>query len=354
MIFVTGGAGFIGSNFILNWIHEMDEKVINIDKLTYAGNLKNLEEIQSSDMYEFHLCDIGDKDYIAKLLKAYKPRAIINFAAESHVDRSISNPDEFINTNILGTFNLLNSSLSYWKSLDVTKKNNFRFLHVSTDEVYGSLTEDEPPFTELNQYKPNSPYSASKASSDHLVRSYFHTYGLPILTTNCSNNYGPLHFPEKLIPLCINNAINEKNIPIYGDGQQVRDWLYVDDHCNAIRAVLLDGRPGEVYNIGGNNEIKNLDVVMEICGILDRLHPKSDKTSYKEQITFVEDRKGHDVRYAIDPSKIANELSWTPTETFKTGILKTINWYLNNQSWVKNITSGNYKDWIKEQYGKNL
>lgn len=354
MIFVTGGAGFIGSNFILSWINEMNEKVINVDKLTYAGNLHNLEEIKSHDMYKFYKCDIGDKESIIKLLKKYKPRAIVNFAAESHVDRSIANPDEFIKTNILGTFNLLNSSLAHWQSLDNVEKNNFRFLHVSTDEVYGSLLKDESPFTELNQYKPNSPYSASKASSDHLVRSYFHTYGLPTLTTNCSNNYGPFHFPEKLIPLSINNAINKKNIPIYGDGQQVRDWLYVDDHCNAIRFVLKDGRPGEVYNIGGKNEIKNLDVVTDICEILDQLIPKCDKTSYKEQIIFVKDRKGHDIRYAIDSSKIRNELCWTPKYTFKTGILKTVNWYIDNQSWVKNVTSGKYKDWMTDQYGNNL
>ena len=353
MIFVTGGAGFIGSNFILNWIKTTDENIINIDKLTYAGNLKNLEEIESNDRYKFYKCDIGDAEKVEALLEKYSPRAVINFAAESHVDRSISNPDEFIKTNIVGTFNLLNSTLNYWKKLDLDTQSKFRFLHVSTDEVYGSLEKDDLAFSELNQYRPNSPYSASKASSDHLVRSYFHTYNLPVLTTNCSNNYGPLHFPEKLIPLCINNAINGKDIPIYGDGQQIRDWLYVEDHCSAIQNVLSKGRIGEVYNIGGNNEIKNLDVVNNICEILDDLKPKNNGTSYKNQISFVEDRNGHDIRYAIDASKISNELSWNPKETFETGILKTINWYLNNQDWVENVTSGQYKDWIKGQYGKN-
>ncbi len=351
MIFVTGGAGFIGSNFILNWMKHNDEAVLNIDKLTYAGNLKNLESVQENNLYKFFKSDIGDTSQIEKLFKKYQPRAIINFAAESHVDRSISKPNEFIETNISATFNLLLSALNYWEKLEVKQKDNFRFIHISTDEVYGSLLNDEPAFTEENQYKPNSPYSATKASSDHLARSFFHTYGLPIITTNCSNNYGPYQFPEKLIPLSINNALTGKDIPIYGDGSQIRDWLYVKDHCSAINRVLNKGILGEVYNIGGNNEIKNLDVVTIVCEILDKISPSKSSQPYKNQISFVEDRKGHDKRYAINASKISSKLDWHPEETFQSGIEKTINWYLDNRNWMDSVISGEYSDWIKNQYG---
>ena len=349
-ILVTGGAGFIGSNFVLDWIVLEKDSVVNLDKLTYAGNLQNFASLEGNPRHTFVRGDIGDAELIAKLLAEHKPRAILNFAAESHVDRSIHGPAEFIQTNIVGTFTLLEASRAYWNGLDETAKKTFRFLHVSTDEVYGSLAPTDPAFTETKQYEPNSPYSASKAASDHLVRAYHHTYGLPVLTTNCSNNYGPYHFPEKLIPLVIHNALAGKPLPIYGDGQQVRDWLYVKDHASAIRRILEAGRVGETYNIGGWNEKPNLDVVHTLCSILDELSPRADRISYKEQITYVTDRPGHDRRYAIDATKINRDLGWKPAETFETGIRKTVQWYLDNQDWVKNVTSGAYKDWVNKQY----
>ena len=350
MILVTGGAGFIGANFVLDWIAETGEDVINLDKLTYAGNLENLASLQGNKKHLFVHGDIGDSALIQRLLAGHQPRAIINFAAESHVDRSIHSPEEFIQTNIVGTFRLLEATRAYWSGLVDEKKSNFRFLHVSTDEVYGSLAKDEPAFTETHGYEPNSPYSASKAASDHLVRSYFHTYGLPVLTTNCSNNYGPYHFPEKLIPLIFVNALAGKPLPVYGDGQQIRDWLYVKDHCSAIRRVLDKGRLGEVYNVGGWNEKANLDIVHILCSLLDELRPRADKKSYAEQITFVADRPGHDRRYAIDARKLERELGWKPAETFETGIRKTVQWYLDNQAWVSNVQSGNYKTWMDKNY----
>jgi dTDP-glucose 4,6-dehydratase len=349
-ILVTGGAGFIGSNFVLDWIASETASVVNLDKLTYAGNLQNLESITGNPRHIFVRGDIGDADIIGKLLAEHQPRAIVNFAAESHVDRSIHGPGEFIQTNIVGTFHLLEATRAYWGSLNEEDKKNFRFLHVSTDEVYGSLKPEDPAFKETNTYEPNSPYSASKAASDHLVRAYHHTYGLPVLTTNCSNNYGPYHFPEKLIPLVIHNALAGKPLPIYGDGQQVRDWLYVRDHCSAIRRVLEAGRVGETYNVGGWNEKPNLDVVHTLCAILDELSPRADAKLYAEQITYVTDRLGHDRRYAIDATKINRELDWKPAETFETGIRKTVQWYLDNQQWVKNVTSGDYKNWIEKNY----
>jgi dTDP-glucose 4,6-dehydratase len=351
-ILVTGGAGFIGSNFVLDWLalEQNSDSVINLDKLTYAGNLENLASLEGNPRHLFVRGDIGDAELIAKLLTEHQPRAIVNFAAESHVDRSIHGPAEFIQTNIVGTFHLLEATRTYWNSLGEQDKKAFRFLHVSTDEVYGSLSTSDPAFTEMKQYEPNSPYSASKAASDHLVRAYHHTYGLPVLTTNCSNNYGPYHFPEKLIPLVIHNALAGKPLPIYGDGQQVRDWLYVKDHASAIRRVLESGRVGETYNVGGWNEKPNLDVVHTLCAILDELSPRADGKSYAEQITYVTDRPGHDRRYAIDASKINRELGWKPAETFETGIRKTVQWYLDNQEWVKNITTGAYKDWVTKQY----
>jgi len=349
-ILVTGGAGFIGSNFVLDWIAAENESVINLDKLTYAGNLQNLASLEGNTCHIFVRGDIGDADLVAKLLAEHQPRAIVNFAAESHVDRSIHGPAEFIETNIVGTFTLLEATRAYWNALNQESKEAFRFLHVSTDEVYGSLSPTDPAFTETKQYEPNSPYSASKAASDHLVRAYHHTYGLPVLTTNCSNNYGPYHFPEKLIPLVIHNALAGKPLPIYGDGQQVRDWLYVKDHASAIRRVLEAGKVGETYNVGGWNEKPNLDVVHTLCAILDELSPRADSKSYAEQITYVTDRPGHDRRYAIDATKINRELGWKPAETFETGIRKTIQWYLDNQEWVKNITTGAYKDWVTKQY----
>ena len=351
MILVTGGAGFIGANFVLNWLSSQDaEGVVNLDKLTYAGNLGNLTSLQGDQRHVFIHGDIGDKSLISRLLSEYRPRAIINFAAESHVDRSIHGPAEFIQTNIVGTFNLLECAREYWNSLQDGEKKRFRFHHVSTDEVYGSLSSVDPAFKETNAYEPNSPYSASKAASDHLVRAWFHTYGFPVVTTNCSNNYGPYHFPEKLIPLIILNALNSKPLPIYGDGQQIRDWLYVGDHCSAIREVLANGRLGETYNIGGWNEKANIDVVKTICSILDELRPRSNGKSYAEQITFVKDRPGHDRRYAIDASKIEKELGWRPAETFETGIRKTIQWYLDNPNWVDSVVTGSYKDWLAKQY----
>jgi dTDP-glucose 4,6-dehydratase len=350
MILVTGAAGFIGSNFVLDWLAQSDESVVNLDALTYAGNLENLASLEGDSRHIFTKGSIGDFDLVAKLLAEYQPRAIVNFAAESHVDRSIHGPEDFIQTNIVGTFHLLEAMRAYWNGLADEAKANFRFLHVSTDEVYGSLTKEDPAFAETNRYEPNSPYSASKAASDHLVRAYHHTYGLPVLTTNCSNNYGPYHFPEKLIPLVIHNALAGKPLPIYGDGQQIRDWLYVKDHCSAIRRVLEAGKLGETYNVGGWNEKPNLDVVHTLCTILDELSPRADGQQYKEQITYVKDRPGHDRRYAIDATKIERELGWKPAETFETGIRKTVQWYLYNQGWVQNVTSGAYQNWVGKQY----
>ena len=351
MILVTGGAGFIGGNFVLDWLSNPSaEGIVNLDKLTYAGNLATLDSLKSDSRHKFIQGDIGDKELLAKLFKEYQPRAIVNFAAESHVDRSIHGPAEFVQTNIVGTFNLLECAREYWSRLEGDTKQAFRFHHVSTDEVYGSLSITDPAFTETNPYEPNSPYSASKAASDHLVRAWFHTYGLPVVTSNCSNNYGPYHFPEKLIPLVILNALNKKPLPIYGDGQQVRDWLYVGDHCSAIREVLANGKLGETYNIGGWNEKANIDVVQTICRILDELKPRSDDKKYAEQITFVKDRPGHDRRYAIDASKIERELGWRPAETFDTGIRKTVQWYLDNPAWIEGVVSGSYRDWLQKQY----
>ena len=349
-VLVTGGAGFIGSNFVLDWLNQSDEPVINLDKLTYAGNLENLTSLQGDPRHIFMRGDIGDAALVSSLLAEHKPRAIINFAAESHVDRSIHGPEDFIQTNIVGTFHLLEFVRSYWNGLEGTAKTRFRFLHVSTDEVYGSLAKGDPAFTETNRYEPNSPYSASKAASDHLVRAYHHTYGLPGLTTNCSNNYGPYHFPEKLIPLMIVNALAGKPLPVYGDGQQIRDWLYVKDHCSAIRRVLEAGKVGEVYNIGGWNEKPNLEIVHTVCALLDELAARADGNGYRSLITYVADRPGHDRRYAIDASKIERELGWKPAETFETGIRKTVEWYLENQSWVANVQSGTYREWVEKNY----
>lgn len=350
MILVTGGAGFIGANFILDWLSASDEPVLNLDKLTYAGNLENLAALQGDPRYAFVQGDIGDQALVDRLLAQHRPRAIVNFAAESHVDRSIHGPGEFIQTNIVGTFSLLESVRAYCATLDDAGRAAFRFLHVSTDEVYGSLEKDAPAFSETNRYEPNSPYSASKAASDHLVRAYHHTYGLPVVTTNCSNNYGPWQFPEKLIPLMIANALAGKPLPIYGDGQQIRDWLYVSDHCVAIRRVLEAGRLGETYNIGGWNEKPNLDIVHAICDLLGELRPRADGKSYREQITYVTDRPGHDRRYAIDATKIERELGWRPAETFETGIRKTIQWYLDHAQWVANVQSGAYREWVEKNY----
>ena len=349
-ILVTGGAGFIGSNFILDWLQSSDETLINLDALTYAGNLENLFALQDNERHLFVQGDIADRDLVAKLLHTHQPRAVINFAAESHVDRSIDAPGDFIQTNIVGTFNLLESVRHYSNELSEDQGADFRFLHVSTDEVYGSLNSTDPAFCETKQYQPNSPYSASKAASDHLVRAYHHTYGLPVLTTNCSNNYGPYQFPEKLIPLVIHNALAGKDLPIYGDGSNIRDWLYVSDHCAAIRRVLEAGAPGEIYNIGGLNEKTNLDVVTTLCDLLNELKPRPDKASYASQITYVKDRAGHDQRYAIDADKIERELGWQPLHSFDSGIRKTVEWYLNNQTWVNNITSGDYRNWVAKQY----
>ena len=351
MILVTGGAGFIGGNFVLDWLASPKaEEIINLDKLTYAGNLATLASLENDPRHIFVHGDIGDRGLVDGLLQKYQPRAIINFAAESHVDRSIHGPADFVQTNVLGTFNLLESTRAYWSSLPDDQQSSFRFLHVSTDEVYGSLKAEDPPFSETNTYEPNSPYSASKAASDHLVRAWFHTYGLPVLTTNCSNNYGPYHFPEKLIPLVILNALNGKPLPVYGDGQQIRDWLYVADHCSAIRRVLERGQIGETYNVGGWNEKANLDVVNTICAALDSLKPRPDHQSYSQQITFVADRPGHDRRYAIDARKIERELGWKPQETFDTGIRKTVQWYLDNPVWIEGVVSGSYRDWLKKHY----
>jgi len=350
MIFVTGGAGFIGSNFILDYLSRNDEQMLNIDKLTYAGNPYNLSSLDGDARYHFVQADIADRATIDALFQQHRPRAIVHFAAESHVDRSIHSPGEFIHTNVNGTFTLLETARAYWSALPAGDKEDFRFLHVSTDEVYGTLGPDDAPFSETTPYAPNSPYSASKAASDHLVRAYHHTYGLPTLTTNCSNNYGPYHFPEKLIPLVILNALDGKPLPIYGDGQQIRDWLFVGDHCSAIREVLARGVPGETYNIGGWNEKANLDVVHTLCDILDELRPKA-AGSYRDQITFVQDRPGHDRRYAIDARKLERELGWRPAETFESGIAKTVRWYLDHPQWVANVRSGGYLKWLELHYG---
>ena len=352
-ILVTGGAGFIGSNFVLNWLAGSDEPVINLDKLTYAGNRQNLASLEDDNRHHFIQGDIASFELVSSLLKEHAVRAVIHFAAESHVDRSIHGPEDFIQTNIIGTFRLLEAARYYHESLKESDKRAFRFLHVSTDEVYGSLNAADPAFTEQNRYAPNSPYSASKAASDHLVRAYHHTYGLPVLTTNCSNNYGPYQFPEKLIPLIIHRALDGQPLPIYGDGMQIRDWLYVGDHCSAIRRVLEKGIPGEVYNIGGFNEKPNIEVVRTLCAILDEMKPRGDGKPYSEQITYVTDRPGHDRRYAIDATKLAKELGWKPQETFETGIRKTVEWYLSHTDWVNNVTSGAYREWISKQYTKN-
>jgi len=380
MILVTGGAGFIGANFCLDWLTQSEEPVINLDKLTYAGNPESLKSLQGDKRHTLVQGDIGDATLVTQLLAQHQPRAVVNFAAESHVDRSIHGPGEFIQTNIVGTFNLLEAVRGYWSQLpdkldchgaaplamtDVAviasaarqsmapvNKATFRFLHVSTDEVYGSLAKDDPAFTESNHIEPNSPYSASKAASDHLVRAWHHTYGLPVLTTNCSNNYGPYHFPEKLIPLMIINALAGKNLPVYGDGQQIRDWLYVTDHCSAIRRVLEAGRLGETYNVGGWNEKANLEIVHTVCSLLDELRPRADGKPYKEQITYVTDRPGHDRRYAIDARKLERELGWKPAETFETGIRKTVQWYLDNPDWVAHVQSGAYREWVQKQYSE--
>lgn len=349
-IIVTGGAGFIGTNFIYTLLEDIDEPIINLDALTYAGNLENLAGLRHDERHIFIRGDIGDSALVGHLLCEHKPRAIVNFAAESHVDRSIHGPEDFIQTNIVGTFWLLEAARGYWNGLGDSERQRFRFLHVSTDEVYGTLGEADPAFKETNRYEPNSPYSASKAASDHLVRAYHHTYGLPVLTTNCSNNYGPYQFPEKLIPLVIHNALAGKLLPIYGDGRQIRDWLYVEDHCRAVRRVLEGGRVGETYNIGGWNEKTNLEVVHTLCAILDELRPRPDGKNYSTQITYVTDRPGHDHRYAIDVTKIERELDWKPEETFDSGIRKTVLWYLDNQKWVNNVTSGTYRDWLEKQY----
>jgi dTDP-glucose 4,6-dehydratase len=349
-ILVTGAAGFIGSNFVLDWLGQSTEEVVSLDLLTYAGNLENLSSLNQNPHHHFVKGNIGDRDLVLTLLKKHDIRAVIHFAAESHVDRSIRGPGDFIETNIVGTYNLLESVRSYWNDLDEESKKAFRFLHVSTDEVYGSLNGKAPAFTENHPYEPNSPYSASKAASDHLVRAWFHTYGLPTLTINCSNNYGPYHFPEKLIPLCILNALNGKPLPIYGDGKQIRDWLYVKDHCSAIREVLKQGHMGETYNVGGWNEKTNLEVVETLCAILDKLKPKPDGKSYADQIAFVKDRPGHDRRYAIDASKLERDLGWRPQETFETGLRKTVLWYLEHETWVNHVVSGEYQHWVEKQY----
>jgi len=350
MIFVTGGAGFIGSNFVLQWCSQTDEPVINLDALTYAGNLGNLDSLKGSDQHVFVHGDIRDAALLQRLFAEHSPRAVVHFAAESHVDRSIHGPEAFVDTNVMGTFRLLEAARAHWNTLQGEAKQAFRFLHVSTDEVYGTLGPNDPAFTETTPYAPNSPYSASKASSDMLVRAYHHTYGLPVLTTNCSNNYGPYHFPEKLIPLIIVNALAGKPLPVYGDGQQIRDWLYVEDHCTAIRRVLQAGTPGETYNVGGWNEKANIDIVRTICALLDELQPRADGRGYADQITYVQDRPGHDRRYAIDARKIERELGWKPAETFDTGIRKTVQWYLDHPEWVASVQSGAYREWVGKQY----
>jgi dTDP-glucose 4,6-dehydratase len=351
MILVTGGAGFIGSNFVIDWLATTGERVVNLDKLTYAGNVRNLDGLADDPRHTFVRGDIADRSLVEGLLSEHAVRAVVHFAAESHVDRSIHGPGDFVDTNIVGTFQLLEATRAYWSALPPAEKEAFRFLHVSTDEVFGTLSSSDPPVAETNQYQPNSPYAASKAASDHLVRGHHHTYGLPVLTTNCSNNYGPWQFPEKLIPLIIANALAGKPLPIYGDGMQVRDWLYVGDHCSAIRRVLEAGRLGEVYCIGGSSEKPNIEVVKTLCAILDKERPRSDGTSYTSLITYVKDRPGHDRRYAIDARKISGELGWKPAETFETGLRKTVRWYLDHQDWVADVTSGGYRDWIAKHYG---
>ena len=373
-LLVTGGAGFIGANFVLDWLAASDEPIINLDKLTYAGNPETLASLQGDARHQLVQGDIGDTALVSRLLTEHQPRAVVNFAAESHVDRSIHGPGEFIETNIVGTFRLLEAVRGYWLQLpqenmdrfvprddgadviasearqSMVTQQGFRFLHVSTDEVYGSLAKGDPAFSETHRYEPNSPYSASKAASDHLVRAWHHTYGLPVLTTNCSNNYGPYHFPEKLIPLMIVNALAGKPLPVYGDGMQIRDWLYVKDHCSAIRRVLEAGRLGEVYNVGGWNEKPNIEIVQTICRLLDEMRPKADGGTYASQITYVTDRPGHDRRYAIDARKLEAELGWKPAETFDTGIRKTVEWYLANPEWVQHVQSGAYREWVNKQY----
>ena len=353
-ILVTGGAGFIGSNFVLDWLARSDEPVVNLDKLTYAGNLENLSSLQADARHTFVHGDLGDRVLVDRLLAEHRPRAVLHFAAESHVDRSIHGPEDFVQTNIVGTFRLLESVRAYWSALPTDEQAAFRFLHVSTDEVYGTLRKDDPPFAETNAYEPNSPYSASKAANDHLVRAWHHTYGMPVLTTNCSNNYGPYHFPEKLIPLIIVNALAGKPLPVYGDGLQVRDWLYVKDHCSAIRRVLEAGQLGETYNVGGWNEKPNIEIVHTVCALLDELRPKADGSSYTTQITHVQDRPGHDRRYAIDAGKIERELGWKPAETFETGIRKTVQWYLENHDWVQHVQNRSYRDWVSQHYGEEV
>jgi dTDP-glucose 4,6-dehydratase len=350
MIIVTGGAGFIGANFVLDWLALQDEPVVNLDKLTYAGNLENLTVLKQDPRHVFVQGDIGDAPLLAELFATHRPRAVVNFAAESHVDRSIKGPEAFIQTNVVGTFHLLEATRAYWSALAEADQQRFRFLHVSTDEVYGSLAPGAPAFTELHSFEPNSPYSASKAASDHLVRAWHHTYGLPVLTTNCSNNYGPHHFPEKLIPLMIVNALAGKPLPVYGDGQQIRDWLYVKDHCAAIRRVLEQGKVGGTYNVGGWNEQANVDIVGQICALLDEWRPLPDGRSYQQQIVFVKDRPGHDRRYAIDARKLEVELGWKPAETFSSGLRKTVAWYLEHPEWVANVQSGAYREWLHTQY----
>jgi dTDP-glucose 4,6-dehydratase len=351
-VLITGGAGFIGSNLVRHWIHTTDDVVVNVDRLTYAGNPQNLAEVAANPRYIFVRADIGNIQTISRILKSHRPSAVINLAAETHVDRSIHDPDAFIETNVVGTHRLLKAVHSYWSGLAGAEKDGFRFLHVSTDEVYGSLATGAPPFQEATAYAPNSPYAASKAASDHLVRAWHRTYGLPVLTTNCSNNYGPFQFPEKLIPLVIRRALAGEPLPVYGDGRQIRDWLYVGDHCTAIRYVLERGRPGETYNIGASNEKTNLDVLHQICDVLDEGKPRRDGRSYREQIRFVKDRPGHDRRYGVDANKIERELGWRPSETFESGLRKTIRWYLENQEWVANVTSHAYRDWIALHYGE--
>jgi len=350
MILVTGGAGFIGANFVLDWLAQGDEPVVNLDKLTYAGNRESLAALEGDARHVFVQGDIGDTALVAQLLAQHRPRAVLNFAAESHVDRSIHGPGDFIATNVVGTFRLLEAVRAYWDALPTSEREAFRFLHVSTDEVYGSLAPADPAFTETHRYEPNSPYSASKAASDHLVRAWHHTYGLPVLTTNCSNNYGPFHFPEKLIPLMIVNALAGKPLPVYGDGMQVRDWLYVKDHCSAIRRVLAAGRLGETYNVGGWNEKRNIEIVRTVCALLDDMRPRAEGASYASQIAYVKDRPGHDRRYAIDARKIERELGWKPAETFESGIRKTVQWYLDHPQWVQRVQSGAYREWVQKQY----
>ena len=351
-ILVTGGAGFIGSNFVLDWLAQSEETLVNLDKLTYAGNLRNLESLQNDPRHVFVHGDIGDTALVGALLVRHQIRAVLHFAAESHVDRSISGPGAFIQTNVVGTFSLLEAVRAYWQTLAPAQQAAFRFLHVSTDEVYGSLEPEAPAFTEAHRYAPNSPYSASKAASDHLVRAYHHTYGLPVLTTHCSNNYGPLHFPEKLIPLMIVNALAGKALPVYGDGQQVRDWLFVNDHCSALRTVLAAGQPGQTYNVGGWNEKPNLEIVQRVCALLDELQPRADGLPYASQISFVADRPGHDRRYAIDARKLSADLGWKPAETFESGIRKTVQWYLDHPQWVQEVQSGAYRDWVQSHYAQ--